>query len=77
MAGWALVRLSRRGRAIRVEPRLAIAILGVAALPTLASLASATAGVWDTTNAVRALFAVPLGATIGALVAAVVAKDLR
>ncbi len=76
-AVWAGVRMRRRGRPIRVEPRWAIAVLAVAAVPTLASLATAVAGVWDPPNAGRALLSMPLGATVGALVAAVVAKDLR
>jgi uncharacterized membrane protein len=76
LAAWAVVR-KRRGIPIRIQPRLAIVILVAAALPTLVSVATATLGMWDATNAGRALLAVPLGATAGVLVAAVAAKDLR
>ena len=62
---------------IRIPPRVATVILIAAALPTLVSVATAASGVWDATNAGRALLAVPLGMTAGVLVAAVAAKDLR
>ena len=76
LAAWAAVRQGR-SRPIHIPPRLAVAILVTAAMPTLVSLASAVLGVWDPTNAGRALLAVPLGATAGVLTAAVAAKDLR
>ena len=76
LAAWATVR-KMRGDPIRIPPRLALVILIAAALPTLLSVATAGVGVWDATNAGRALLAVPLGATAGVLVAAVAAKDLR
>lgn len=76
LAAWAAVRKGR-GRPIHIPPRLAVAILVAAALPTLVSVASAALGVWDATNAGRALLAIPLGATAGVLTAAVAAKDLR
>jgi uncharacterized membrane protein len=76
LAAWAVIR-KRRGNPIRIERRLAIAILVAAALPTLVSVATAALGVWDATNAGRALLAVPLGAAAGVVAAAVVAKDLR
>ena len=76
LAAWAVVR-KRRGNPIRLRPRLAMVILIAAALPTLVSVATAALGVWDATNAGRALLAVPLGAIAGVLVAAVAAKDLR
>ena len=74
VAAWTVVR---RARPIHIEPRLAIPLLTAAALPTIVSLATAAIGVWDASNAGRALLAVPLGATAGVLVAAVAAKDLR
>ena len=46
-------------------------------LPTLVTLATAALGVWDPGNATRALLAIPLGVTVGAVVAAVAAGDLR
>ena len=76
LAAWAAVRKGR-GRPIQLSPRIAVAILVAAALPTLVSLATAALGVWDATNAGRALLAMPLGATAGVLTAAVAAKDLR
>jgi uncharacterized membrane protein len=48
-----------------------------AALPTVITVALAWSGVWDADNLVRAVFALPLGGVIGAIVAAVVARDLR
>jgi uncharacterized membrane protein len=76
LAAWAAVRRSR-GRPIPIQPRLAIVVLVAAALPTLVSVWTAVFGVWDASNAGRALLAVPLGATTGVLLAAVAAKDLR
>jgi uncharacterized membrane protein len=51
--------------------------LTIGAIPTLASLALAWVGLWDGSNATRAALAVPLGAAIGAAIAAVAAGDLR
>ena len=47
------------------------------AIPTALSLADRVLGVWDGSNVTRALLAVPLGASAGAIVAAVATKDLR
>lgn len=77
VAAWALMRLRQRGRPIRVDPRFAVVLLTVAAVPTLISLASAWVGLWDGTNVWRFVLAVPLGASGGVMVAAVAAKDLR
>lgn len=77
VAVWALMRLRQRGRPIRVDPRFAVVLLTVAAVPTLISLASAWVGWWDGTNVWRFVLAVPLGASGGVMVAAVAAKDLR
>ncbi|HWI19970.1 MAG TPA: DUF2085 domain-containing protein [Vicinamibacterales bacterium] len=60
-----------------VPPRSALATLAVAAVPTIVSVGSAMVGLWDGTNMTRAVLALPLGATAGAIVAAVAAKDLR
>ena len=76
LAAWAAIRKSR-GIPIKIQPRVAIVVLVAAALPTLVSVTTAAFGVWDATNAGRALLAVPLGATTGVLLAAVAAKDLR
>ena len=59
------------------EPRVAVRLLVLAALPTAVSLASGTLAVWDGSNVTRALLAIPLGASAGAIVAAVTTKDLR
>jgi uncharacterized membrane protein len=76
LAAWAAIR-NLRGTPILIQPRVATVVLVAAALPTLVSVATATFGAWDPTNAGRALLAVPLGATTGVLLAAVAAKDLR
>lgn len=76
LAAWAAVRKGR-GCPIHVPPRLAVAMLVAAALPTLVSLTAAALGLWDASNVGRALLAIPLGATAGVLTAAVAAKDLR
>jgi hypothetical protein len=60
-----------------IDRRQAIGLIAIAAVPTIASLASAMAGWWDAGNSVRAAIGVPLGATAGVIVAAVLAKDLR
>ncbi len=52
-------------------------LLIASAVPTLVTLATAALGVWDPGNATRALLAIQLGVTIGAVVAAVAAGDLR
>jgi uncharacterized membrane protein len=68
--------ISGRGRRLATA-RGARRALIISALPTMASVALAWAGVWDGNNAVRALLALPLGATAAAVVAAVAARDLR
>jgi hypothetical protein len=52
-------------------------LLVLAAIPTAVSVASGTLGAWDGSNAARAILAIPLGASAGAIVAAVATKDLR
>jgi len=81
VCAWAVtagLRQTPSGRAARLvlSPQLRLT-LAVAALPTMITVATAWAGVWDPGNAVRALLALPLGAAIGAVVAAVAAGDLR
>ena len=53
------------------------ALLAIAAMPTAVSFATGMLGVWDGSNLTRALLAMPLGASAGAIVAAVATKDLR
>lgn len=74
---WVAFKIARGWRPIAVDPRRSLRLLALAAVPTALSLASGTLGVWDGANATRALLAIPLGATAGALVAAAGTKDLR
>ena len=67
---------SARGRRIVANDWLRRALV-VVAMPTLVSVALAWMGVWDGTNVVRAVFAVPLGAVVALILAAVAARDLR
>jgi uncharacterized membrane protein len=52
-------------------------VLVVAAIPTIASVLSAATGLWDPSNTIRALLAVPLGSAVAAVVMAVAAGDMR
>ena len=76
-AGWFGVKLARRWRRVAVDPRMAVRLLILASMPTLISVATAMVALWDGSNVTRAVFAIPLGATAGAIVAAVATKDLR
>jgi uncharacterized membrane protein len=51
--------------------------LVVIAMPTLATVVSAWLGLWDAGNSLRAMLALPLGAVLAAVTAAVFAGDLR
>ena len=89
--GWLLWKAAQGGRRIAtprrkvrvvgapvvLPPRAALGIVIVAAVPTALSYATGIIGVWDGSNVTRALLAVPLGVTAGAVVAAVATKDLR
>jgi uncharacterized membrane protein len=59
------------------QPRLALRVLAIAAVPTAVSLATGALGIWDGTNITRAVLAIPLGLCAGVIVAAVLTKDLR
>ena len=52
------------------------ALLGVIALPTIVSVGTGMLGWWDAGNSLRFALALPLGAAIAAVVAAVAAGDL-
>ena len=65
-----------RAARLLAPARLRLLIVAAAA-PTMLSLVTAWLGVWDPANVLRALLALPLGAAVGGLVAAVAAKDLR
>lgn len=78
VAMWAVIKVTGHRHASRaLDPRTARTIFIAAAIPTLISLATAASGVWDGSNVTRAVLAVPLGITAGAIVAAVATKDLR
>lgn len=67
----------RARAAYMTRPSVVRRILIGVALPTVASVAASALGWWDAGNVVRAALALPLGATIAAVVAAVAAADLR
>jgi len=77
LVGWFAVKAARRWRALSIRPEVALRCLAVAVLPTALSWSSGVLGLWDGTNLTRALLAIPLGASAGAIVAAVATKDLR
>lgn len=74
---WISIKFTNGWRPRPIDPQRARIFLIAAALPTVVSLASGALGIWDGTNITRALLAIPLGATAGAIVAAVATKDLR
>jgi uncharacterized membrane protein len=77
LAAWFAVKLARRWPPMPTRPEVALRWIALAALPTALSWASGALGLWDGTNITRALLAIPLGASAGAIVAAVATKDLR
>ena len=77
LAGWIALKVARGWRPLAFDPRVAVRLIVLAAIPTALSLASGTLGMWDGSNVTRALLAIPLGASAGAIVAAVATKDLR
>ena len=77
LLGWIAFKIAFRWRPVAFDPRLAIRVITIAALPTAVSVATGVLGVWDGSNITRALLAIPLGAGAGAIVAAVATKDLR
>ena len=77
LVAWIAVKTVRRWQSLTIDPRLAARVFLIAALPTVISVATGFAGVWDGSNVTRALLAIPLGVSAGAIVAAVASKDLR
>jgi uncharacterized membrane protein len=77
LIGWIGVNAARGWRPRAIDPRRAARLIVIAAIPTAVSLASGAIGLWDGSNVTRALLAIPLGASAGAIVAAVGTKDLR
>ena len=77
LLGWCAWKAARGWQRFAVPPRVALAIVIGAAAPTALSYFAGIAGLWDGSNLTRALLAVPLGLSAGAVVAAVATKDLR
>ena len=77
MVGWLGFKAATKWRLLRLEPRRVIRVLLLAGVPTALSVASGALGLWDGSNLARALISIPLGASAGAIVAAVATKDLR
>ena len=77
VVGWWTMKMARRWRPSPIDSRLAVRLLLIAAIPTGVSLAGAAIGWWDGSNLSRAVLAIPLGASAGAIAAAVSTKDLR
>ena len=71
-----LGRTARAGGARIAHPVVVRRILIITALPTVATVAASWLG-WDAGNVARWALALPLGATIAAVIAAVAAGDLR
>lgn len=70
---WVAIRPAAR----LLDARRAITMLLVASVPTILTLATGTAGLWDPSNVGRAIAGLPLGLAAGALLGAVASKDLR
>ena len=77
LIGWVAIKLARVWRPAAIDPRLALRLMATAAVPTAVSVATGMIGLWESSNITRAALAIPLGATAGAIVAAVFTKDLR
>jgi uncharacterized membrane protein len=75
--GWLALKLARRWTPLPIDPGVAKRVVLVSAIPTALSLATGALGLWDGSNATRAMLAIPFGASAGAIVAAVATKDLR
>src|SRR5512147_336009 len=65
-----------RPRSIALDSPRAVRLLVIAALPTALSVASGLAGIGDLSNAGRFTAALPLGAAVGAALAAIASNDL-
>jgi uncharacterized membrane protein len=77
LLGWVVFKMASRWRRVSFDPRLPIRVIAIAAIPTAVSWTTGVTGIWDGSNITRALLAIPLGASAGAIVAAVATKDLR
>lgn len=77
LAVWFGAKAAREWRPVAINPRVALRVIALAAVPTALSVAGGLTGAWDGSNVARAVLAIPLGASAGAVVAAVFTKDLR
>lgn len=75
--GFAAWWMLRRWISSRPGGRAWLTMLAVVAMPTAVSWVGGVLGLWDGTNGIRFALAAPLGLTVGVIVAAVTAKDLR
>ena len=75
--GWLALKIARRWSSLPFDPRLAKRVVILSAIPTAVSFMTGVLGLWDGSNATRAMLAIPFGASAGAMVAAVATKDLR
>ena len=76
-AVWCAWKIAWGWRPVSISPRAAIRLVIVAGVPTALSIGAAITGLWDSSNATRAVLAMPLGISAGSVVAAVFTKDLR
>jgi uncharacterized membrane protein len=77
MVTWLIWRRLRFETVAHVDAKRATLGLAITAAPTLLTVATAFAGVWDLSNAGRALLALPLGLVAGAVLSAAAANDLN
>jgi uncharacterized membrane protein len=73
---WLIWRSLRRRPPIAIDPRRAGVALLIASAPTAITVATASVGLWDLSNAGRAMLALPMGVAAGAVLAAFVSNDL-
>ncbi|HEX7283845.1 MAG TPA: DUF2085 domain-containing protein [Vicinamibacterales bacterium] len=77
LVAWCAWKLARGWKPIGVSHRVAIRIVVAGAIPTALSVTSGALSIWDGSNMTRAVLALPLGLSAGAVVASVFTKDLR
>jgi uncharacterized membrane protein len=75
--GWLALKIARRWTSLPFDARLAKRVVIISAIPTAISFMTGVLGMWDGSNLTRAILAIPFGASLGAVVAAVATKDLR
>jgi uncharacterized membrane protein len=76
VVAWLMWRRQRSETAARLDAKSATRMLLIAAVPTAFTVATASVGIWDLSNAGRAALALPLGVVAGALLAAIASNDL-